>query len=73
MCNYIQIQYHCGHFRFPVLKWCHVYERTHKRCPPNVTCAEWRSTRLTKTADCRPVPKTAWESMINRSHQSPYV
>ncbi|KAH7028733.1 uncharacterized protein B0I36DRAFT_324473, partial [Microdochium trichocladiopsis] len=35
MCNYIQIQYHCGHFRFPVQQWCYVYERTHKKGQPN--------------------------------------
>ncbi|KAH7012053.1 uncharacterized protein B0I36DRAFT_340460 [Microdochium trichocladiopsis] len=71
MCNYIQIQYHCGHFRFPVQRWCHVYERTHKKCQPNVTCAEWRGDEV--CPDCRPVPLSAWESMIRRPRQSPYV
>jgi hypothetical protein len=37
MCNFIQREYGCGHFRFIASKWCIDYTMTHKRCPPQVT------------------------------------
>ena len=37
MCDYSQVIYHqCGHIRYLVLAWCHRYQRTHERCPPNI-------------------------------------
>ncbi|KAH7031012.1 uncharacterized protein B0I36DRAFT_323020 [Microdochium trichocladiopsis] len=72
MCNYIQTQYHCGHFRFPVQRWCHDYETTGKRnCQPDVTCAEWRGDEV--CPDCRPVPLTTWEWMIKRPRKNSFV
>lgn len=45
MCDYIQVQYKCGHLRFIVKAWCVKYQETHIRCPVNVV-ALWVSLRL---------------------------
>ncbi|KAI3543299.1 hypothetical protein CABS01_10766 [Colletotrichum abscissum] len=42
MCNYTQREFHCGHVRWIVSRWCPVYTRTQRRCPPCVTHFEYR-------------------------------
>jgi hypothetical protein len=37
MCNYIQREYGCRHYRYIASKWCKSYTTTHKRCPPEIT------------------------------------
>lgn len=41
MCDYIQREYSCRHFRWIASKWCRIYTITHRRCPPNITHYEW--------------------------------
>lgn len=38
----MQVEYSCGHFRFRVQRWCSHYERTQRRCQPNITTGELR-------------------------------
>ncbi|KAK7972453.1 hypothetical protein PG994_015354 [Apiospora phragmitis] len=65
MCDYTQVEYSCGHFRFRVQRWCAHYERTHRVCPPNITTGELRGDEL--CTDCRPHKPAPWEHMIRRT------
>ncbi|KAK8106631.1 hypothetical protein PG999_009990 [Apiospora kogelbergensis] len=65
MCDYTQVEYSCGHFRFRAQRWCSHYERTHRVCPPNITTGELRGDEL--CTDCRPrkpVPWGAYDSVM---------
>ncbi|KAI1318093.1 hypothetical protein F5Y16DRAFT_392310 [Xylariaceae sp. FL0255] len=64
MCDYTQVEYLCQHFRWTVLKWCEKYERSYKRCPPNIKQLEVRNNE--KCSDCKPPPEVAWGWMIKR-------
>ncbi|KAI3530812.1 hypothetical protein CABS01_16777 [Colletotrichum abscissum] len=64
MCNYTEREFHCGHVRWIVSKWCPLYTRTHRRCPPCVTFFEYAGDQ--KCGDCKRPTEVVWESMINR-------
>ncbi|KAG7146647.1 hypothetical protein HYQ46_004545 [Verticillium longisporum] len=38
----IQREFHCGHFRWIVSRWCPEYLRTQLRCPLSVSHYEYR-------------------------------
>lgn len=42
----IQRQLRCGHVKYIVHRWCHTYQRTHKKCRPNVVFSEYWDGRL---------------------------
>lgn len=42
MCDYIQREFHCGHFRWIVARWCSQYLKTEMRCPLSVAHYEYR-------------------------------
>ncbi|EGS22612.1 uncharacterized protein CTHT_0010830 [Thermochaetoides thermophila DSM 1495] len=65
MCNFIQREYDCGHFRWIASKWCRAYTITHKRCPPDVTHFECVDTIC---GDCKAKqrPPVPWENLIMR-------
>ncbi|KAK8011749.1 hypothetical protein PG989_000009 [Apiospora arundinis] len=71
MCDYTQVEYSCGHFRFRAQRWCSHYERTHRVCPPNITTGELRGDEL--CTDCRPHKPAPWAHMIGqrRKHKTP--
>ncbi|PVH69138.1 hypothetical protein DL98DRAFT_400848, partial [Cadophora sp. DSE1049] len=52
MCNYIEVDFKCGHKRFTVRAWCTKYEITHRRCPPAVVALERRYVDE-RCGDCR--------------------
>ncbi|KAK3367343.1 hypothetical protein B0T24DRAFT_682477 [Lasiosphaeria ovina] len=65
MCDFTQIEYACGHFRWIASLWCSKYRQTHERCEPNVVHFD---TRENECGDClsknrAPVP---WEDLITR-------
>ncbi|TKW52782.1 hypothetical protein CTA1_7308 [Colletotrichum tanaceti] len=46
MCNYTQREFRCNHVRWIVSRWCPLYARTQRRCPPHVTHCEYRYVEL---------------------------
>ncbi|KAH6673242.1 hypothetical protein B0J14DRAFT_66824 [Halenospora varia] len=59
MCNYTQVEFRCGHVRYTVRAWCHVYESTHIRCKPQVVAIEFRLQE--PCGDCRaPAINPTW-------------
>ncbi|EFR03781.1 hypothetical protein MGYG_09138 [Nannizzia gypsea CBS 118893] len=42
MCDYVEVNYECSHIRLLVRAWCVVYQKTQKRCPPNIVASESR-------------------------------
>ncbi|KAJ4298371.1 hypothetical protein N0V88_003401 [Collariella sp. IMI 366227] len=68
MCDYIQREYSCQHFRWIASKWCRIYTITHKRCPPNITHYECV---LNMCGNCKSKnePPVPWEAMIRRPGQ----
>ncbi|SPQ19856.1 e35763d0-0614-4668-a41e-7763e367a6f7 [Thermothielavioides terrestris] len=63
MCNFIQREYGCGHFRFIASKWCRSYTTTHKRCPPDVTHFEYVE-HLCGDCKDRNRPPVPWADLI---------
>ncbi|KAK4186329.1 hypothetical protein QBC35DRAFT_387461 [Podospora australis] len=65
MCDFIQREDSCGHFRFIASKWCKDYTISQRRCEPNM--AHFESVEAL-CGDCRHkvAPKCPWEGMINR-------
>ncbi|KAK4119944.1 hypothetical protein N657DRAFT_580798 [Parathielavia appendiculata] len=64
MCDYIQREYSCGHFRWIASKWCRDYTTTHKRCQPNIAYFEDKAEEL--CGECMPREDCPWEYMIKR-------
>ncbi|KAK6844135.1 hypothetical protein PG995_014245 [Apiospora arundinis] len=60
MCDYTQVEYSCGHFRFRVQRWCSHYERTHRVCPPNITTGELRGLPTSQTRAMGTHDPTMW-------------
>ncbi|KAK1989630.1 hypothetical protein LX36DRAFT_754636, partial [Colletotrichum falcatum] len=46
MCNYTQREFRCNHVRWIVSRWCPLYARTQRRCPPHVTHCEYRGNEV---------------------------
>ncbi|KAK3290307.1 uncharacterized protein B0H64DRAFT_447371 [Chaetomium fimeti] len=69
MCNFIQREYSCGHFRFIASRWCDVYTITHKRCKPDITHFEYVAMLLCGDCKAKNQPPCAWESMIKRHNK----
>ena len=42
MCEVTQVQFKCNHLRHTYRSWCLTYERSHKRCTPQVVAIEYR-------------------------------
>ena len=51
MCEFTQREYRCGHFKFIAARWCNLYRRTHRRCPPEVAHFEFRANEICCTSD----------------------
>ncbi|KAK2060580.1 hypothetical protein LY76DRAFT_509756, partial [Colletotrichum caudatum] len=68
-----QREFRCNHVRWIVSRWCPLYARTQRRCPPHVTHCEYRyANHLTDTGriagECKPSAPIVWESMIRRNN-----
>ncbi|WDK22008.1 hypothetical protein CGRA01v4_13298 [Colletotrichum graminicola] len=66
MCNYTQREFSCNHVRWIVSRWCPLYARTQRRCPPHVTHCEYRGNEV--CGECKPSAPIVWESMIRRNN-----
>ncbi|KAK4143606.1 uncharacterized protein C8A04DRAFT_12280 [Dichotomopilus funicola] len=66
MCNFIQREYSCGHYRFIASKWCETYTVTHKRCPAEISYFEYASDLLCGDCKAKTLPPVPWEFMIKR-------
>ncbi|KXX76728.1 hypothetical protein MMYC01_209298 [Madurella mycetomatis] len=65
MCNYMQREYKCGHFRWIANRWYRDYTITHKRCQPDVTDFE---DKAEDCSECKPKVPPPWERMIARNN-----
>ncbi|CRJ87207.1 hypothetical protein D7B24_002865 [Verticillium nonalfalfae] len=68
MCDWIQREFHCGHFRWIVSRWCPEYLRTQLRCPLSVSHYEYRGDE--QCSHCKPRQTQPWEKMIRRNNQT---
>ncbi|KAK2059307.1 hypothetical protein LY76DRAFT_28874 [Colletotrichum caudatum] len=66
MCNYTQREFSCNHVRWIVSRWCPLYARTQRRCPPHVTHCEYRGNEV--CGECKPTVPIVWENMIRRNN-----
>ncbi|CAK7234627.1 hypothetical protein SCUCBS95973_008998 [Sporothrix curviconia] len=62
MCEYTQREYACGHFKFIAARWCNLYRRTHRRCPPEIAHFEYRTNEI--CGQCRPQEVPAWQHLV---------
>ncbi|CAK7231407.1 hypothetical protein SBRCBS47491_007920 [Sporothrix bragantina] len=62
MCEFTQREYSCGHFKFIAARWCNLYKRTHRRCPPEIAHFEFRANEI--CGQCRPQEVPAWQHLI---------
>ncbi|CAK7202886.1 hypothetical protein SEUCBS139899_005613 [Sporothrix eucalyptigena] len=62
MCEFTQREYSCGHFKFIAARWCNLYKRTHRRCPPEIAHFEFRADEI--CGQCRPQEVPAWQHLI---------
>ncbi|KAK2043657.1 hypothetical protein LZ31DRAFT_467975, partial [Colletotrichum somersetense] len=58
-----QREFRCNHVRWIVSRWCPLYARTQRRCPPHVTHCEYRYVLL----------YCFFFSLIPPSHPSTYM
>ncbi|KAK3951202.1 hypothetical protein QBC32DRAFT_167917 [Pseudoneurospora amorphoporcata] len=71
MCDYIQREYACRHYRWIASSWCREYTITHKRCTPNVAHFEHKDIDC---GECKSRKRGAvpWEHMIRRDKSQVY-
>ncbi|KAH7377168.1 hypothetical protein B0T11DRAFT_219988 [Plectosphaerella cucumerina] len=67
MCDYIQREFHCGHFRWIVARWCSVYLKTEMRCPLSVAHYEYRGDE--QCSHCKPRVIQPWDHLIQRNNK----
>ncbi|KAK1585832.1 uncharacterized protein LY79DRAFT_501112, partial [Colletotrichum navitas] len=63
-----QREFSCNHVRWIVSRWCPLYARTQRRCPPHVTHCEYRYVSDIAFRECKPTAPIVWESMIRRNN-----